>query len=192
MVTIKRRFRVQHSGHLYRWCSCDHACLRSVCFASWLNLKLTRSTTWKQYAIIACNRRFWKTITYGIYIYADFGKDKNTNNNDLLTHSISLQLYSVRGVFDFKMLDLHYIANNPLCNMSTKNRTDIRPFPFKKMRCETSSSAKLEVGSLLTVSICVKTVLTLKHPETHGCVISTVATDALVLTHQAISILSTD
>ena len=35
-------------------------------------------------------------------------------------------------------------------------------------------------------------VLTLKHRETHGCVVSTVATDALVLKHQAISILSTD
>ena len=34
--------------------------------------------------------------------------------------------------------------------------------------------------------------LTLKHLETHGCVVSTVATDALVLKHQAISILSTD
>ena len=34
--------------------------------------------------------------------------------------------------------------------------------------------------------------LTLKHRETHGCVVTTVATDALVLKHQAISILSTD
>ena len=34
--------------------------------------------------------------------------------------------------------------------------------------------------------------LTLKHRETHWCVVSTVATDALVLKHQAISILSTD
>ena len=34
--------------------------------------------------------------------------------------------------------------------------------------------------------------LTLKHRETHGCVVSTVATDVLVLKHQAISILSTD
>ena len=30
--------------------------------------------------------------------------------------------------------------------------------------------------------------LTPKHQETHGCVVSTVATDALVLKHQAISI----
>ena len=29
--------------------------------------------------------------------------------------------------------------------------------------------------------------LTLKHRETHGCVVSSVATDALVLKHQAIS-----
>ena len=34
--------------------------------------------------------------------------------------------------------------------------------------------------------------LTLKHWETHGCVVSTEATDALVLKHQAISTLSTD
>ena len=34
--------------------------------------------------------------------------------------------------------------------------------------------------------------LTLKHRETPGCVVTTVATVALVLKHQAISILSTD
>ena len=35
-------------------------------------------------------------------------------------------------------------------------------------------------------------VLTLKHRETHVCVVSTVATDALVLKHQAISIHNAD
>ena len=34
--------------------------------------------------------------------------------------------------------------------------------------------------------------LTLKHWEMHGCIVSTVATDALVLKHQAISIHNTD
>ena len=34
--------------------------------------------------------------------------------------------------------------------------------------------------------------LTLKHWEMHGCVVSTVATDALVLKHQAISIHNAD
>ena len=34
--------------------------------------------------------------------------------------------------------------------------------------------------------------LNLKHMETHGCVVSTVATDALVLQHQAISIHNDD
>ena len=34
--------------------------------------------------------------------------------------------------------------------------------------------------------------LTLKHRETHGCVVNTVATDALVLKHQAISIHNAD
>ena len=34
--------------------------------------------------------------------------------------------------------------------------------------------------------------LTLKHRETHGCVVSIVATDDLVLKHQVISILNAD
>ena len=34
--------------------------------------------------------------------------------------------------------------------------------------------------------------LILKHQETHGCIVSTVATDALVLKHQAISIHNAD
>ena len=34
--------------------------------------------------------------------------------------------------------------------------------------------------------------LTLKHRETHGCLVSTLATDALVLKHQAISIHNAD
>ena len=34
--------------------------------------------------------------------------------------------------------------------------------------------------------------LTLKRRETHGCIVSTVATDALVLKHQAISIHNAD
>ena len=34
--------------------------------------------------------------------------------------------------------------------------------------------------------------LTLKHRETHGCVVSTAATDAVVLKHQVISILNAD
>ena len=34
--------------------------------------------------------------------------------------------------------------------------------------------------------------LTLKHWETHGCVVSTAATDALVLKHQVITILNAD
>ena len=41
-------------------------------------------------------------------------------------------------------------------------------------------------------NVCLQKTLTLKHREMHGCVVSTVATDALVLKHQAISILSTD
>ena len=44
----------------------------------------------------------------------------------------------------------------------------------------------LQVWGIIWVS------LTLKHRETHGCVVSTVATDALVLKHQAISIHNAD
>ena len=50
------------------------------------------------------------------------------------------QLHSIRGLFDPRTLDLNHIAHNPLCNMSTKNGTEIRPFPFKKMRCKTSAA----------------------------------------------------
>ena len=35
-------------------------------------------------------------------------------------------------------------------------------------------------------------ILTLKHRETYGCVVNTVATDDLVLKHQAISIHNAD
>ena len=38
----------------------------------------------------------------------------------------------------------------------------------------------------------VQLTLTLKHRETHGCIVSTVATDTLVLKHQAISIHNAD
>ena len=39
---------------------------------------------------------------------------------------------------------------------------------------------------------CIYDGLTPKHRETHGCIVSTVATDALVLKHQAISIHNAD
>ena len=45
--------------------------------------------------------------------------------------------------------------------------------------------------SILDMSL-KSTYLTLKHREKHGCVVSTVATDALVLKHQAISIHNAD
>ena len=35
-------------------------------------------------------------------------------------------------------------------------------------------------------------ILTIKHREMHGCVVSTVATDALVVKHQALSIHNAD
>ena len=48
-------------------------------------------------------------------------------------------------------------------------------------------------GPLLLTEISLTEIsLTLKHREKHGCVVSTVATDALVLKHQAISIHNAD
>ena len=56
---------------------------------------------------------------------------------------------------------------------------------FSKLQCVLHSS-------LLIGSYGMSHDLTLKHRETHGCVVSTVATDALVLKHQAISIHNAD
>ena len=61
---------------------------------------------------------------------------------------------------------------------------------FFNMFSWSNASFKM-AGKTHKISGCFK-LLTLKHRETHGCVVSTVATDALVLKHQAISILSTD
>ena len=44
----------------------------------------------------------------------------------------------------------------------------------------------------MIISAKITSYLTLKHRETHGCVVSTVATDALELKHQAISIHNAD
>ena len=120
------------------------SCLLKMCVLSVMIKFKTRSTTWKHYAIIACNRRFWITITYGIYM-PTLVKMKIPTIMTCITYSISSQLHSKGGLFDFKMLTLDHIANNPLCIKSTKNRTDIRPFPFKKMQCKTSSSALITV-----------------------------------------------
>ena len=55
-----------------------------------------------------------------------------------------------------------------------------------------SSLAALEVVEMTTSNAASDESLTFKHQETHGCVVSTVATDALVLKHQAISIHNAD
>ena len=47
-------------------------------------------------------------------------------------------------------------------------------------------------GLMVNHLLLLDTHLTPKHRETHGCLVSTVATDALVLKHQAISIHSAD
>ena len=54
------------------------------------------------------------------------------------------------------------------------------------------NSLKKHIVSRTSVKRSLSVVLTLKHRETHGCVVSTVATDALVLKHQAISIHNAD
>ena len=54
------------------------------------------------------------------------------------------------------------------------------------------SLKKRRLVNIKIAQVSVKQVLTLKHRETHGCVVSTVATDALVLKHQAISIHNAD
>ena len=53
-------------------------------------------------------------------------------------------------------------------------------------------TTKIQLCDLLFTVIITGVQLTLKHRETHGCVVSTVATDALVLKHQAISIHNAD
>ena len=44
------------------------SCLLKMCVLCVMIKSKTWSTTWKHYAIITCNRRFWITITYGIYM----------------------------------------------------------------------------------------------------------------------------
>ena len=44
------------------------SCLLKMCVLCVMIKFKTRSTTWKHYAIITCNRRFWITIPNGIYI----------------------------------------------------------------------------------------------------------------------------
>ena len=100
--TNNRCFRVQYSALLYCCYSCDHVCLKSVCFPSRLIWKLARPTIWKQYAILAWHQWwFWKTIN--CWIYDDFGKKLTAKDSILPTHNISSQLYSIFGLFDLQM-----------------------------------------------------------------------------------------
>ena len=70
----------------------------------------------------------------------------------------------------------------PYSQLDPKNK--IHKFSFKEIHLK--MSAKWQPFCLCL------SVLTLKHRKTHGCVFSTVATDALVLKHQAISIHNAD
>ena len=53
-------------------------------------------------------------------------------------------------------------------------------------------TVNINLDNCLLPDLCQEITLTLKHWETHGCVVSIVATDALVLKHQVISILNAD
>ena len=78
----------------------------------------------------------------------------------------------------------------------------VSPYVFTRPQCTTFMYKMYTKSVILTKGCSVKPhkhllinsyhTLTLKHRETHGCVVSTVATDALVLKHQAISIHNTD
>ena len=63
--------------------------------------------------------------------------------------------------------------------------------PATGVRPTNDISIEFEIQSKFEI-LCCKMCLTLKHRETHGCVVSTVATDALVLKHQTISIHNAD
>ena len=65
-----------------------------------------------------------------------------------------------------------------------KRNIKILVFSFKQLHLKNSSKWQPFCSGL--------NVLILKHREPHGCVVSTVATDALVLKHQAISIHNAD
>ena len=62
-------------------------------------------------------------------IYDDFGKD-----------NMSTMMTCLHTIFVRNFIKSNYLDNNPLCNMSTKDRTEIRSFLFKKRRCKTSSA----------------------------------------------------
>ena len=68
-----------------------------------------------------------------------------------------------------------------------KGRMDKITKLFSKSREYGDDKVQLAMQTYETVSS-----LTFKHWETHGCVVSTVATDVLVLKHQAISIHNAD
>ena len=55
-----------------------------------------------------------------------------------------------------------------------------------------SAMTEFKYVRLMTTSFNLDTILTLKHREMHGRVVTTAATDALVLKHQAISIHNAD
>ena len=68
--------------------------------------------------------------------------------------------------------------------------------PLTPKSSNVKSSAKLsyimETSPVTIKPWCYLYHLALKHRETHGCVVSTAATDALVLKHQVISTLNGD
>ena len=69
----------------------------------------------------------------------------------------------------------------------------IKTIDRNSWRCNQESVSILIADALVHQAISIHiNDLTLKHRETYGCVVSTAATDALVLKHQVISTLNAD
>ena len=84
---------------------------------------------------------------------------------------------------------LPYCHLDPKEDISVRFNSKFRSFHSRKCTWKISSA---KIWSANPIEWDTDSTLTLKHLETHGCVVSTVATDALVLKHQAISFLITD
>ena len=100
-------------------------------------------------------------------------------NNQLLTilkHSILTLFLTKRH---------HNTVDTMQCNGNSIAKSS-NHYIYVRVFCRYYSGVHLRIGFQGRIG------LTLKHRETHGCVVSTVATDALVLKHQTISIHNAD
>ena len=119
-----------------------------------LSLMINLKTYTAYHMKTLCNTSMWPAILEDNHvwnIHANFGKDEMSTIMTCLHTTFHRNFIQ----YDVRMLDINHIANNLLCNMSTKNRTEIRPFPFK-IRWYKTSSAK---SQLYYHGQCFKTVL---------------------------------